>query len=68
MVTGLAVGEAHSKVAARSKRRACPRALMSKKLASSLFVLALASVCGLAQADNVSFSGFSHGSQPSRRR
>ena len=36
---------------------------MSKKLASSLFVLALASVCGLAQADNVSFSGFSHGSQ-----
>lgn len=37
--------------------------MKSKRFASSLIALALASCAGLAQADNVSFSGFSHGSQ-----
>jgi len=36
---------------------------MSKKIACSLVALALASFCGLTQAENVSFTGFTHGSQ-----
>jgi hypothetical protein len=36
---------------------------MSKKLVSSLVAVAITSFCGMAQADDVSFTGFSHGSQ-----
>ena len=54
---------ARSTVAPRGNRRACSKAIMSKKLVSSLAALALASFCGLAQADDVSFTGFAHGSQ-----
>ena len=35
---------------------------MSKKLVSSVVTLALASFCGPAQADDVQFTGFAHGS------
>ena len=36
---------------------------MSRKLVSSLAALALTAFCGGAQADNVTFTGFAHGSQ-----
>ena len=36
---------------------------MSSKLTSSLVALAIATFCGLSKADDVSFSGFTHGSQ-----
>jgi hypothetical protein len=36
---------------------------MSSKLVSSLAALAIASFCGVSQAESVSFTGFSHGSQ-----
>ena len=35
---------------------------MSKKLVSSVVALAITSFCGLAQADPVTFTGFTHGS------
>ena len=37
--------------------------VMLKKIVPSLVALALASVCGVAQAENVSFTGFTHGSE-----
>lgn len=36
---------------------------MSRKFASSLVALAMISFCGVSQADSVTFSGYSHGSQ-----
>jgi PEP-CTERM motif len=36
---------------------------MSKKFLSSLVAVAITSFCGLAQADDVNFTGFTHGSQ-----